>query len=185
MSGTKKRRIPTPPEPPCTATFPIDPKRPGARRETFWAEGGRIIHRLEDENGNVYISSVDRIDLDFTPSGEPVGGVFYDWSNPTPLPPSLAAREAEKTRRAPLTAEQRSERARLAARARWSRTRNRSAELAKARAAFMARFERDVDPNGEMPPEARAKAAESARSAYFARLAQQSAKVRSRKNGDP
>lgn len=205
MSSTKKQQVPTPPEPPCTATFPIDPKRPGTRRETFWAEGGRIMCWSESEDGVAHVWSVDRIDMDYSPSGELVGGKYYDWTDPLPVPPSLAyweregrdaieaetstrpsppSPEAPQVRRGPLTAEERSERARLAAHVRWSKAKDRSAELAKARSKFMAKFEQEVDPNGEMTPEARAKAAESARKAHFARLAYQSAKVRSRGSDD-
>ncbi|GGO70679.1 hypothetical protein [Nonomuraea cavernae] len=79
----------------------------------------------------------------------------------------------------PLTPEQRAMRARLAAHVRWSKARDRSAELAKARETFMSRFEKEVDPNGEMTPETRALAAESARKAYFTRLAYRSARARS------
>jgi hypothetical protein len=48
-----------------------------------------------------------------------------------------------------------------------------------ARAAgFDARFEREVDPDGKLPREVRARLVESARKAYFARLAYLSAKAR-------
>lgn len=83
----------------------------------------------------------------------------------------------------PLTPEQRAMRARLAAHVRWSKARDRAAELAKARQTFMSKFEKEVDPNGEMTPEARALAAESARKAYFARLAFKSATARSKGKG--
>lgn len=82
-----------------------------------------------------------------------------------------------------LTPEQRAMRSRLAAHVRWSKARDRSAELAKARQAFMSRFEQEVDPNGEMTPEARALAAESARKAYYTRLAYKSALSRAGKRG--
>ena len=44
-----------------------------------------------------------------------------------------------------------------------------------ARAAFLARFEREVDPDGVLSPDERARRAEHARKAYFARLAYRSA----------
>ena len=47
-----------------------------------------------------------------------------------------------------------------------------------AREAFMARFEREVDPDGTLAPEERARRAEAARKAYFAQLAHKSAKAR-------
>jgi hypothetical protein len=52
---------------------------------------------------------------------------------------------------------------------------------AKARNRFLARFEHDVDPHGELPAEERRRRAVAARSAYFARLALKSARSRSKK----
>ena len=49
---------------------------------------------------------------------------------------------------------------------------------AKARAAFLERFEREVDPDGKLPPEERARRAEAARKAYMARLALRSVQRR-------
>jgi len=46
-----------------------------------------------------------------------------------------------------------------------------------ARTAFMARFEREVDPEGALPPKERARRADAARKAYFTRLAHKSAKA--------
>ena len=48
----------------------------------------------------------------------------------------------------------------------------------KARAAFFARFEREVDPQGLLPEAERRRRAEAARRAYFARLALKSAQAR-------
>lgn len=62
----------------------------------------------------------------------------------------------------------------------WSRTEDRAARTAPARAAMMARFEREVDPEGVLPPHERAKRAENAKAAYFKRLALKSAKARRR-----
>ncbi len=55
-----------------------------------------------------------------------------------------------------------------------------------ARQAFLERFEREVDPEGTLPPEERQRRAEHAKSAYFAKLAHKSAKARRtrRKVGD-
>jgi hypothetical protein len=50
-----------------------------------------------------------------------------------------------------------------------------------AREAFMARFEREVDPDGTLAPEERSRRAEAARKAYFAQLAHKSAKARRRR----
>ena len=71
-------------------------------------------------------------------------------------------------------------RARVAAYTKWANTSNPSAATAPARASFLARFERDVDPAGTLPAPERARRAEYARKAYFARLAYLSAKARAR-----
>jgi hypothetical protein len=73
-----------------------------------------------------------------------------------------------------LTNEQRALRSKLAsigAHESWAKTPDRAARTAPARKAAMDRFEREVDPDGVMSPEDRAKAAENARTAYFKRLA--------------
>ena len=49
---------------------------------------------------------------------------------------------------------------------------------ANGRAAFLARFEREIDPDGRLHPEERRRRAEQARRAYFTRLALASAKAR-------
>jgi hypothetical protein len=78
----------------------------------------------------------------------------------------------------PLTAEQRRSRARLAAFVQWSREPDPTARTATARAAFMSRFEAEVDPAGQLDPAVRARMAEHARRAYFQRLALASSKAR-------
>jgi hypothetical protein len=50
---------------------------------------------------------------------------------------------------------------------------------AKGRAAFLARFEAQVDPDGTLPPVERARRAAAARSAYFTRLSYKSSRRRS------
>ena len=62
-----------------------------------------------------------------------------------------------------------------------------AAHTAPARAAFLARFEREVDPDGVLDPRERARRAEHARKAYFLRLALASAPARGarRANGRP
>ena len=47
-----------------------------------------------------------------------------------------------------------------------------------ARATFLARFEREVDPKRKLPPAERARRAEFAKKAYFAKLALKSAQAR-------
>jgi len=51
---------------------------------------------------------------------------------------------------------------------------------AKARATFIASFETQVDPQGLLPPDERARRAEMARRAHYARLTGSSARARSR-----
>lgn len=53
-----------------------------------------------------------------------------------------------------------------------------SAHTVAARAAFLSQFEREVDPTGQLPKDARPHRAEHARKAYFARLALASVKAR-------
>lgn len=69
-----------------------------------------------------------------------------------------------------LTPSQRTQRARIAARARWSQQ-DGSTGTQAARTAFLDRFERQVDPNGELDPAERARRAESAKREHFQRLA--------------
>ncbi len=78
------------------------------------------------------------------------------------------------------TPEQRSLRARIGAHALHAQVVDPAAHTAPARAAFLDRFEREVDPDGALPPEERARRAEHAKRAYFARLALASAKARRR-----
>jgi hypothetical protein len=82
---------------------------------------------------------------------------------------------------AQLTPEQRSLRARIASHSSWARTSDLTARTAPARAAFLERFEREVDPEGALPPADRARRAEHARKAHFQRLALASAKARAGK----
>lgn len=61
---------------------------------------------------------------------------------------------------------------------RWSRVDDRRAATAPARKGFMARFDREVDPNGELSDDERARRAELAMRAHMSRLALASAKRR-------
>ena len=76
------------------------------------------------------------------------------------------------------TSDERSLAARIAAHESWAHTPDRSARTAPARAALMARFEREVDPDGTLPPDERARRADHKRRAYFGRLALKSARSR-------
>jgi hypothetical protein len=52
---------------------------------------------------------------------------------------------------------------------------------AAARAAFMTRFERDVDPAGDLAPSERQRRAAAAKRAYFAQLSYRSARKRAKR----
>jgi hypothetical protein len=67
---------------------------------------------------------------------------------------------------------------RIAAEISWARTRERSARTRPAREAFLKRFEKEVDPDGTLPPEERRKRAEHAKRAYMFQLAKRSAAAR-------
>lgn len=82
----------------------------------------------------------------------------------------------------PMSAKERQLRARQAAH-KLHATRD-SRELTQpARDSFLAKFERQVDPDGELSEAERQRRAEQARKAYFADLARQSAKVRRQRKG--
>jgi len=78
----------------------------------------------------------------------------------------------------PLTPQQRSRRARIAAHASWANSTDRAGRTAPATIAFLARFERQVDPLGVLDPEIRARMASHARRAYMLQLAERSARAR-------
>lgn len=59
----------------------------------------------------------------------------------------------------------------LAAHTSWARTPHREERMAPANRAREARWEQQVDPDGVMTPADRAKAAASARKAFYQRLA--------------
>jgi hypothetical protein len=60
---------------------------------------------------------------------------------------------------------------RVAAHERWAREPDRAAATAPARRGFLARFEREVDPDMTLAPAERARRAESAMKAHMTRLA--------------
>ena len=72
---------------------------------------------------------------------------------------------------------ERSLRARIAAQTLHSKYDSREL-TANARRTFLAKFEDEVDPNRELPEAERLRRAESARKAYFTRLALKSAQAR-------
>lgn len=67
----------------------------------------------------------------------------------------------------------------------WSRTTDRTARTAPGRRAMDAKFEHEVDPDGQLSPAERAKRAEFARKAYYTRLALKSAQARRARSGKP
>jgi hypothetical protein len=68
--------------------------------------------------------------------------------------------------------------ARIAAEISWARTSDRSARTRPAREAFLKRFEREVDPDGKLPPEERRRRAEHALRAYMLRLRKRATSTR-------
>lgn len=80
-----------------------------------------------------------------------------------------------------MSPDQRSLRARIAAHASWARTSDRSARTSRGTEAFLERFEREVDPDYELPAEVRREMAVHARTAHMLRLARRSAAARRRK----
>jgi hypothetical protein len=85
-----------------------------------------------------------------------------------------------KRRDGELTPSERSLRARLAVHASWARTSDRSARTAPARRAALQRFERQVDPEGVLPPVERARRAEQAMRSHMSRMALRSVQARRR-----
>lgn len=69
-------------------------------------------------------------------------------------------------------------RASIAGNERWARTDNRAEATAPGRRAASERFQTLVDPDGKLPPEERARRADSARKAHMTRLALRSAQSR-------
>lgn len=67
---------------------------------------------------------------------------------------------------------------RIAAEVSWARTRDRTARTRPAREAFLKRFDKEVDPDGALPPEERRQRAEHAKRAYMLQLAKRSAITR-------
>jgi hypothetical protein len=59
---------------------------------------------------------------------------------------------------------------RIAAEISWARTADRTARTRPARQAFLAKFEKEVDPDGKLPPEDRARRANHALRAYMLQL---------------
>jgi hypothetical protein len=73
------------------------------------------------------------------------------------------------------------QRGRIGAHVSWARTADRAARTEPGRNGFLARFEREVDPEGVLPEADRVRRAEHARKAYMQKLALASAAQRRRK----
>lgn len=71
---------------------------------------------------------------------------------------------------------------RIGAELSWSRTNDRSARTRAAREKFLQRFEREVDPDGKLPPDERRRRAEHAKRAYMLRLAKRAVGARKAAN---
>jgi hypothetical protein len=71
--------------------------------------------------------------------------------------------------------------ARMAAHALHAKVTDPTAHTAPAREVFLSRFEREVDPDGVLSPQERARRAEHAKKAYFLSLAAASRKARTEK----
>lgn len=76
-----------------------------------------------------------------------------------------------------LTPEQRRMRASIAALARWSKE-DPTENARRGQAGLLARFEREVDPNNELPEAERLRRAEAARRKHMTQLAFRSSKSR-------
>jgi hypothetical protein len=87
---------------------------------------------------------------------------------------------SKRNRREPMTPSERSLRARIGAYAMHARNDPRQT-TASARAAFLERFVREVDPHRSLAAPERHRRAEAARKAYFSRLAYASARRRNRR----
>lgn len=122
-----------------------------------------------------------RTDSPATPPREPVAILQSPVPEPESCRPAPAASEPVlRARRSKgLTPEQRVLRSRLAA-YQLHATHDPKETTKKAREAFAARFEREVDPDGVLSPEERARRADAARRAYFTRLALRSSRARRR-----
>jgi hypothetical protein len=84
----------------------------------------------------------------------------------------------KKPERSEPSAAERSLHGQIAVHARWAKCEDRSAATAAARRAMANRFEREVDPDGVLPPEELGRRVASARKAYFARLSLMAAQAR-------
>jgi len=90
----------------------------------------------------------------------------------------MGARNPERIAMAASNPAERSQIGRLGALTSWANTEDRTARTKPGTDAFNARFEREVDPDGVLDPDERARRADFARRAYMTRLALRSAQAR-------
>lgn len=83
----------------------------------------------------------------------------------------------------PLSPAQRSLQAQVAAHTRWAKEVDATTATQPARDGLLARFEREVDPTGQMDPADRRKRAQQLRRAHMQRLALKSSQARAAKRG--
>lgn len=76
-------------------------------------------------------------------------------------------------------------RARIAVHTSWANTPDRAARTRHGTEALLARFERQVDPEGVLEPAERERRVESAKRAYFSALALKGMQARRRNAKDP
>jgi len=81
-----------------------------------------------------------------------------------------------------MTSAQRSLRAKIAAHVLHAKG---GTSTAAGTAAFLSRFDRQVDPDGTLPPDERARRADHARRAYMSALSLKASQARARKAGAP
>lgn len=70
--------------------------------------------------------------------------------------------------------------ARIAAAERWGRTADRAAATAPARRGLRAKFEREADPDGTLPPHERARRADQLMHSHMLRMSRAAAQARRR-----
>jgi hypothetical protein len=80
-----------------------------------------------------------------------------------------------------MTDDERRLRAQLGAHEQWAREPDRTARTAKARRGFLAKLEAEVDPQGVLPPEERARRAEHLRKAHMIRMSLAASRARTAK----
>jgi hypothetical protein len=93
----------------------------------------------------------------------------------------LAAGDELTSEQTGMSPARRRRRARIVGHASWANTADRAARTAAGTRAFLERFDRQVDPNNELPADVRRTMATHARTAYMLQLAERSAAARRRR----